>query len=77
MAPRYKVGQKVIVNPAKSGQDTRDANLENYAGKRGIVENYHWISPPGSPEDVFLYTVHLEHSDKDLVLYDDELRPAA
>ena len=75
MAPRYKVGQKVIVNPAKSGQATRDARLEDFVGKRAIVENYHFISPPGAGE-VFLYTVHIEHSNKDLVLYDDELRPA-
>lgn len=76
MHPRYKVGQKVIVNPAKSGQASRDADLELYAGKQGIVENFHYISPPGLPGDIFLYTVHIEHSDKDLVLYDDELRPA-
>jgi len=75
MAPRYKVGQKVFINPQKTGQAARDADLQGYAGKRAVIENYHFISPPGAGE-VFLYTVHIEHSDKDLVLYDDELRPA-
>lgn len=74
--PRYKVGQKVIIMPAKGGQEsTRDASLEIFTGKTGIVENFHWINPPGSRGEVFLYTVHIEKSDKDLVLYDDELRP--
>ncbi|MFH0942034.1 MAG: hypothetical protein V1823_03315 [Chloroflexota bacterium] len=75
MPPRYKVGQKVIITPVKSGQiSPRDAGLELYTGKRGIIEKYHWINPGGG-EEVFLYTVHIEQSDKDLVLYDDELRP--
>lgn len=76
MPPRYKVGQKVIIAPVKSGQvSPRDAGLEPYSGKSGIIENYHFINPGGGQE-VFLYTVHIERSDKDLVLYDDELRTA-
>jgi ribosomal protein L21E len=76
MPPRYKVGQKVVIVPARSGQaPARDAGLDDYTGRTGVVENYHWISPPGVGKEVFLYTVHIEKSDKDLVLYDDELRP--
>ncbi len=48
--------------------------MGRYAGKIGIIADYHWIQPPGRVR-FFLYTVRLEGENRDIILYEDELRP--
>ena len=74
MAPRYQIGQKVIISPAKS--DTlshRDAGLESYAGQTGTITDFYWINRGGSSEAFNIYTVSIEPDKKSLVLHEDEL----
>ena len=73
MAPRYQVGQRVIIRPV-GGQipSPRDAGLEPYAGKVGQITNYYSINKAKN-EIFYLYTVRLEPEHKEVVLHEDEL----
>ena len=73
MAPRYELGQRVIIHPI-GGQipSPRDAGLEPYAGKVGQITDYFWISKEKN-EIFYLYTVHIEPEHKEIVLHEDEL----
>ena len=45
MAPRYQIGQKVIINPATiSNLSLRSSELEPYVGHTGEVKDYYWIT---------------------------------
>ena len=73
MAPRYDLGQRVIIRPVTGQVPTpRDAGLEPYAGKAGHITNYFWISKERN-EIFYLYTVRIESEHKELVLHEDEL----
>ena len=75
MAPKYEIGQEVIVTPVKNQQlSPRDSDIEAYAGRSGKVTDYYWIST-GSGEAFYIYTVRLEADDKDIVLHEDEMQP--
>jgi len=75
MAPKYEIGQKVIVTPVKNQHlSARDSDIEAYAGRSGKVTDYYWIST-GSGEAFYIYTVRLEANDKDIVLHEDEMQP--
>ena len=74
MAAKYEIGQRVTVKLVKSQHESRDAGLEPYAGKIGVIANYYHIQPTG--RDVFyLYVVQIKAEEKEIVLHEDELQP--
>ncbi len=74
MAAKYERGQKVIIAPIKNQQSApKDCDIEAYAGKVGTVYDYYWIST-GKGEVVYIYTVRIDNSYKDIVLYEDEIQ---
>ena len=73
MASRYNIGQKVIIKQVNSSTASlRDCTIEPYAGQVGEIANYSWLVPPGG-EVFYLYTVRVDHSYKEIVLYEDEI----
>lgn len=74
MTANYEIGRKVIIAPVKSESPLRDSQLEPYAGKIGTIADYHWIQPLGR-EKFFIYTVHLDDDNRDIILHEDEIRP--
>jgi hypothetical protein len=73
MAPKYEIGQKVIVAPVKNPRlSPRDSDVEPYAGTIGEVIDYHWISP-NTGEMFYIYTVRMDTDRKEVVLHEDEL----
>ncbi|MFC1949177.1 hypothetical protein ACFLW0_03285 [Chloroflexota bacterium] len=75
MASIYEIGQKVAIKSV-SEQDlsVRTAALQPYVGQIGEITNYHWIEPPNG-KVFYLYTVQVGDSDKEIVLYEDEIKP--
>ena len=74
MAPKYKIGQKVIITPVKNQHlSPRDSDLEPYAGQVGEVTDYHWISPSTTVGVFYIYTVRIGTGHKEVVLHEDEL----
>ena len=74
MAPKYEIGQKVIIAPVKNqGLSPRDSNIEPYAGRIGEIIDYHWISP-NRGEMFCIYTIRIDADRKEVVLHEDELR---
>ena len=74
MSAKYKIGQKIIIKPVKNQQAAPvDCDLETYAGKRGEVTNYYWIST-GRKEIFYMYTVLIDDYHKDIVLHEDEIQ---
>jgi len=73
MAPKYEIGQKVVITPAKDQHSSlRDSDLKPFAGRVGEIANYYWLSR--SQGGVFyIYTVQLETDYKEVVLHEDEL----
>lgn len=73
MAPRYKIGQKVIIKQVNSlTPSLRDCTIEPYAGQDGEVANYYWMVPPAG-EVFYLYTIRVGDSYKEIVLHEDEI----
>jgi len=76
MAPRYRIGQKVIITPANERPlSPRDSHLERYVGQRGKIADYYWISLDRGIKILYTYTVRIEDSQQELVLHEDELQP--
>ena len=74
MAAKYEKGQKVIITPVKHEHlSPRDSDIEAYAGRRGKVTDYYWMTT-GSGKAFYIYTVRLEADDKDIVLHEDEMQ---
>jgi len=74
MAPKYEIGQKVIVTPVKNQHlSPRDSDIGAYAGRSGKVTDYYWIST-GSGETFYIYTVQMEAGHEDIVLHEDEIQ---
>jgi hypothetical protein len=74
MAPKYEIGQKVIITPVKNQHlSPRDSDIGAYAGRSGKVMNYYWINT-GRGEAFYIYTVRLGADDKDIVLHEDEMQ---
>ncbi len=74
MAPKYDIGQKVIITPVKNQRlSPRDSGIGAYAGKSGQVTDYYWITT-GRSEAFYIYTVQIEAVDKDIVLHEDEIQ---
>ena len=73
MDPKYNIGQKVLINPVKNQSSPgRDADIEQYAGQSGTVVDYYWLRPSAG-EVFYIYTVKIGDSEKEIVLYEDEL----
>lgn len=73
MPAAYEIGQKVLIKPvSEQGLSVRAATLQQYVGQTGIIIDYHWIEPP-TGEVFYLYTVRIDNSDNEIVLYEDEL----
>jgi len=73
VAPKYKIGQKVIIAPVKSGSlSPRDSTLEPYEGQSGTVVDFYWITL--SRGTLYLYTVRMDSDLKKIVLHEDELQ---
>jgi hypothetical protein len=74
MAPKYRIGQKVVITPVKTQQlSPRDAALEPYGGQIGKVADYYWISLGSGGGVFYIYTVLMETDQKELVVHEDEL----
>lgn len=75
MLVKFEIGEKVTIKKPVSEQNfsTRDSALHKYAGQIGKITNYYWMRPPNS-DDFYLYTVNIDTSSKDIVLYEDELK---
>jgi len=74
MEPKYKLGQKVIIKPVKNQlSSARESDVGQYAGQSGIVTDYYWIRPSAG-EVFFVYTVKIGDSEKEIVLYEDEMK---
>lgn len=75
MAPKYEIGQKVIITPVTNQHlSSRDSDLEPYAGQIGKVTDYYWISKERGAEVFYIYTVLTETDNKEIVLHEDELK---
>jgi len=73
MAPKYKIGQKVIITPVKHQQlSPRDSDIGSYAGQTSEVTDYYWISP-NSVDAFYIYTVRIGTGNKEIVLHEDEI----
>ena len=73
MPAAYEIGQEVIIKPVnEQGVSLREAAILPYAGQTGTISNYHWIAPP-TGEVFYLYTMRVGNSNKEIVLYEDEI----
>lgn len=73
MVPRYEIGQKVVIVPAKNQRlSSRDSDMEAYAGQSGTVTDYYGISS-NKGEVFYVYTVQIAGGKKEVVLHEDEL----
>ena len=73
MVSKYEIGQKVVIASAKNQRlSPRDSDIEAYAGQRGTVTNYYWISSKRG-EVFYVYTVQIAGGKKEVVLHEDEL----
>jgi len=75
MTAEYKIGQTVVITPTgEESLSTRDSDVRQYAGRSGEITDLYWIQPP-TGEIFYLYTVRIGTGDKDIVLYEDEIKP--
>ena len=74
MAPKYQIGQRVVVKPTREqSASLRDSSIEPYVGETGEVTDYYSISPSAS-ESFYLYTVRIgDTGRKTVVLHEDEI----
>ena len=73
MAPKYKIGQKVMVKPVKNQHlSPRDCAIDAYAGQIGEVNNYYWVSPHRD-EVFYIYIVRVGTGYKEIALHEDEI----
>lgn len=73
MPASYEIGQTVIIKPIiEQSLSLRENAILPYSGKTGTISNYHWIAPPAG-EVFYLYTVRVSNSNKEIVLYEDEI----
>ena len=73
MAPKYEIGQKVIIRPVSDQPlSLRESDIESYTGQVGEISNYYWISPRNG-KIFYIYNVRVGTDLKELVLYEDEL----
>ena len=71
VAPKYKIGQKVIITPVKLQHFTpRDADIQGYAGRSGEIMDYYWIT---LKRGVVIYIYSVKVGDKEIILHEDEI----
>ncbi len=74
MESRYKLGQEVIIKLVKNQTlSARESDVGQYAGQRGIVADFYWIQP-NTGGVFYVYTVKIGDSEKEIVLYEDEMQ---
>ncbi len=74
MPAAYEIGQEVIIEPvSEQNLSIREGAIRPYAGQTGTISNYYWIDPP-TGEVFYLYTVRVGNSNKEIVLYEDEIK---
>ena len=74
MPALYEKGQEVMIRPVvEPGLSLRESEIFSYAGKTGVISDYYWIAPPAGGL-FYLYTVRVSGSNKDVVLYEDEIK---
>ena len=73
MSASYEKGQQVMIKPhIEGGFSLQESALLPYAEKTGTISNRERIDSPTG--DVFyLYTVRVGNSNKEIVLYEDEI----
>ncbi len=73
MEPKYTVGQRVIIQPvSEDGLTKRENDVSAYAGEIGEVADFFWISPR-TGQIFFIYNVRVGASEREVVVYEDEL----
>jgi hypothetical protein len=73
MSASYEIGQEVLIKPVvQQGPSLRESTTLPYAGKTGMISNYYWIAPPDG-QVFYLYTVRVGDSNREIVLYEDEI----
>ena len=56
-------------------ESVRDSKLEPYIGKTGVIRDYYWLDLPNSSSGpVFIYTIKMKDEDREVVVYEDEIR---
>ena len=74
MAPKYEIGQKVVITPVHDQLfSPRDSGIGDYAGRSGKVTDYYWMGT-ASGEAFYIYTVQMESDREDIVLHEDEIQ---
>ncbi|MFC2025529.1 hypothetical protein ACFLTG_03895 [Chloroflexota bacterium] len=74
MAPKYDIGQKVIITPVNDRQlSPRGSDLEQYRDQSGEVTDYYWIRLEMGTKVFYIYTVRIGTGHKEVVLHEDEL----
>jgi len=75
MTPKYALGQEVIITPVREQTvSLRDSALEPYAGQRGRVTDFYWVTM-NNGSVVYIYTVQVGLGNEKIVLHEDELEP--
>ncbi len=75
MTPKYAVGQKVTITPVRDQAiSLRDSALEPYAGERGRVTDFYWVTM-NNGNTVYMYSVQVGPGKEKIVLHEDELEP--
>jgi len=73
MPASYSIGDEVLINPvSEQTPSLRESAIRPYSGQTGMISDYHWIEPP-TGEIFYLYTVRVGDSNKEIVLYEDEI----
>jgi len=74
-APKYMVGQKVVIQPVSEQSLTqREDDINLYAGQVGEVSDYYSMNPP-SGQVFYIYNVRVGVNKKEIVVYEDEMEP--
>ncbi len=75
MTPKYKIGQKVAITTVSSQHlSQKGSDIQPYAGQIGEITDCYWINLSAGAQVVYLYTVRIEASGKEVVLHEDELK---
>ncbi len=76
MAPKYEIGQQVIIAPVKDRDlCPKDCRLEPYEGMTAEVTDFYWINVGSDVLKVcYIYRVRIENVDKEVVVHEDEIK---
>ncbi len=71
MPASYEIGQEVRIRPVTQ-PGIRESTIVPFVGQTATISDFYWITPPAGPV-FYLYTVKVMGSNKELVLYEDEI----